>query len=713
MPLPFMRPSTAPVPPQPSVSAALRPAAVGPGLGLRSVLTAVAFVLASAGISTWLVLREACADAERRLLAQEADGAEMVAGLLAGRIDQGQKVLRAVAAGIIPAMSAPGGAAAPQLLHGVPVPVDYFESLHVVGAGGDVPLNLLRGRAQQASALSPLEREYLLRALIERKPAVSGPIAGGGGAPRVMFTMPMLHGDGRFLGVVGGSLRLQSQDLLPASMGLPGHVQSRLVVFARDGTILSHPDPSRLLGRAADEPGLADAYAAWAAEDRPVVADGRAQLLPQAVVALAGMPLPQWMVARITPRPQVLGPLEALRQRAWAVTAAAAGSCAVLAGLLVAGWMRPIGALRRRMQQLHGEGGDGGALPPHADWPHAGGEAGALVAAVRDLAVAHDRDRQALAVLADQLMAILHNAPVGILHNAPVGILHNAPVGILVSRRGRLEMAGRHACQLFGYTAAELQGWPARMLYPSDDAFAELREKVREDFAVHGFFDGEVLLLRKDGSPFWVHLVGHEVESAGGGDGRRIWILEDITAQRDARQRLSWTATHDALTQLVNRREFEQRLLHCLAPHGVGAGGEAAVLYVDLDRFKDVNDHAGHAAGDDVLCHLARLMESQVRGSDTVARMGGDEFAILLAGCTVARAAVIAESLRAAIAGWQPQYLGRVFALGVSVGVTAIDTGMTTPADVLHAAGMACHAAKRAGRNQVVVHQAVPLRSMA
>ena len=134
--------------------------------------------------------------------------------------------------------------------------------MQVVGSDGAMLLNL-RGAACGRSPLEPAERDVLRRTLADGKPQVSELVAGGTGDARVTFTMPMHREDGSVLGAVGGALKLQSQSLLPPSMALPERDDSRLVVFSRDGTILSHSDPTRVLGNVRDEAGLSAVYAQW------------------------------------------------------------------------------------------------------------------------------------------------------------------------------------------------------------------------------------------------------------------------------------------------------------------------------------------------------------------------------------------------------------------------------------------------------------------
>ena len=297
-------------------------------------------------------------------------------------------------------------------------------------------------------------------------------------------------------------------------------------------------------------------------------------------------------------------------------------------------------------------------------------------------------------------------------------ILDNASVGIVITRQGILEVVGRQACQMLGYSAEELQGRPARTLYASDEDYVRLGERVQAQFVAHGAFDGDVCFMRKDGSPVWARVQGRGVRAhdmAGG----TVWILEDLTAVREAQQQQDWAAIHDPLTQLCNREAFVQRMGVLLAERsararipGIAAAdaaegeGDGVMLFLDLDYFTVVNDVAGHDAGDDVLRHVARLLESHVRQIGWAARLGGDEFAVVLPGCSLARGQALAEQLRAAVQAWEPSYQGRSFTLGVSIGLVVLDASLQDVPSVLYAADMACYDAKRAGRNRVETRHA-------
>jgi diguanylate cyclase (GGDEF)-like protein len=171
-----------------------------------------------------------------------------------------------------------------------------------------------------------------------------------------------------------------------------------------------------------------------------------------------------------------------------------------------------------------------------------------------------------------------------------------------------------------------------------------------------------------------------------------------------ATARLVYQASHDELTGLINRREFEQRLERLLLS-ALQQGREHALCYMDLDQFKVINDTCGHAAGDELLRQLALLLKGNLRDRDTLARLGGDEFALLLENCSVPDALVVADTFRAEVQRFRFKWEDRIFAIGMSVGMVAINRDSGTAANLLSAADAACYVAKDRGRNQIHVYQ--------
>ena len=210
----------------------------------------------------------------------------------------------------------------------------------------------------------------------------------------------------------------------------------------------------------------------------------------------------------------------------------------------------------------------------------------------------------------------------------------------------------------------------------------------------------ESRMMRRDESSIWVRASAKAVEHDG--DARLLLVCEDITEAHNLSQQLTYQATHDALTGLVNRREFENRLGRVLET-AIANEGEHALCYLDLDQFKVVNDTCGHVAGDELLRQLGDLLQQHVRKRDTLARLGGDEFAVLMEHCGIEQAQRVAQNLRATIADFRYRWEDKSFALGVSIGVVPITRDSRDVGEVMRAADTACYVAKDGGRNRIHV----------
>ena len=184
-----------------------------------------------------------------------------------------------------------------------------------------------------------------------------------------------------------------------------------------------------------------------------------------------------------------------------------------------------------------------------------------------------------------------------------------------------------------------------------------------------------------------------------------VIVFHDVTKERRLKRALSYQASHDALTGLINRREFDNRL-HAAVLSAQRGEGSHALLYIDLDQFKVVNDTCGHQAGDRLLRDVTGLLQARVRASDTIARLGGDEFGVLLEGCTPEQASRIADSVRQAIRDYRFMWGASTLSVGASVGVVQIRADTESVAAVMSAADIACYAAKDEGRNRIHVYEA-------
>ena len=182
-------------------------------------------------------------------------------------------------------------------------------------------------------------------------------------------------------------------------------------------------------------------------------------------------------------------------------------------------------------------------------------------------------------------------------------------------------------------------------------------------------------------------------------------VGRDVSNERQIIQLMHHQAKHDALTGLVNRREFIRRLENALA-HSKRDGTPCVLCYLDLDQFKIVNDTVGHTAGDELLKELSGLMYGRLRTRDTLSRVGGDEFALLLENCHLEDGVRVAETLLAVLAGFRFHWESREFQIGASIGIVPISAETDTALQVLSQADLACYTAKDLGRNRIHVYHA-------
>ena len=275
-------------------------------------------------------------------------------------------------------------------------------------------------------------------------------------------------------------------------------------------------------------------------------------------------------------------------------------------------------------------------------------------------------------------------------------MLNNDVVGMMkLDAQQHMGWHNRALATLLGYEAEELAGQPLSALFMDRPGATEVTTFAKALLASGENARAQVQLRRKDGDVVWVDLNGVRVS-----DHESFWIAVDATAAHAAHDRLRHAASHDALTQLANRVLLLERLSERLA-NARRAGDQVGVCYLDLDGFKAINDQHGHEAGDTLLVEVARRMQSQLRAGDTVARMGGDEFVVLLAPSPGLSWRRVLGRLTSAISA--PVHLanGEAVEVGVSMGLAASNGETDTPAALLARADQAMLEAKRQGKGRL------------
>jgi diguanylate cyclase (GGDEF)-like protein/PAS domain S-box-containing protein len=274
-------------------------------------------------------------------------------------------------------------------------------------------------------------------------------------------------------------------------------------------------------------------------------------------------------------------------------------------------------------------------------------------------------------------------------------IITKAPDGTITSWN-------RGAEQLYGYSAEEAIGRPSG-LTESPDRAGEWQKLLQTVFSGQSIENFQTERVRKDGRVIAVSLTVSPVTDANGRIVQCAIIARDMTERVRYEERLRHMADHDQLTGLFNRRRFDEELKRELARAGRYAE-HSAVLSIDIDNFKGINDSAGHAAGDAVLCHVAGVLDHRSRASDIVARLGGDEFAVLLPAVGQREARSAAEHLLSEIRSSAASYGGRPFRVTGSIGVATFESDDATAGEVMVNADLAMYAAKTSGRDRVVVY---------
>ena len=283
-------------------------------------------------------------------------------------------------------------------------------------------------------------------------------------------------------------------------------------------------------------------------------------------------------------------------------------------------------------------------------------------------------------------------------------VMDNVAEGIVtLDDHGRIESLNRAAERLFGYSMAELLGMGSDILV-ADASRPDHRQQVERHLAadahapvVRGVW--EVIAQRKDGTQFPAELVMSAMRF--GSQQHFIGLIRDIAERKAVLDNLQHVANHDALTGLYNRRYFVSELERWLALVRRGHHPPAALMFIDLDRFKEINDRFGHAAGDEVLSQVSQILRERTRGSDIVARMGGDEFAVLLHDVSPETAVRVGESFREQVRRCRYHRESEQAAIGCSIGIAMLGEHVGTVEEALAHADQACYEVKRAGRDAV------------
>ncbi len=291
---------------------------------------------------------------------------------------------------------------------------------------------------------------------------------------------------------------------------------------------------------------------------------------------------------------------------------------------------------------------------------------------------------------------------------AEVTLQSIADAVITTDRAGTIDYVNPIAEKLTGWDSREACG---RNVTAVVKLVTDGSQSPIEDPVSHALVTGEPLsladqtvLVSRSGAEVPIQATVAPIRDRNGHTAGAVMVFSDVSRERRMKRLLSYQAAHDALTGLINRREFESRLTVALETARADRNIRHAMVYVDLDQFKVVNDTCGHPAGDQLLRQVTGLLQTRVRANDVLARLGGDEFGVLLEHCTPEQALRIADTLRQAIRDLRFHWGASTLQIGASIGIVEINQLTESVATLLSAADIACYSAKDGGRNRVQVY---------
>ncbi len=639
-------------------------------LYLRLVLGGLLALAACVGATVWLLARHAEGGLLETARVQGLDDAQRLAAEIGTGLDQ-VFALAETTAGSLPDAAFAQPERVAEALSRALLPATALANVFA-GRQGDTQWAYADSAGVRRLDVQATDRTVAEWVMRQGRPAVSAPMLGRiSGEPVVVLALPVMR-DGQLVGIVGGSLRLASRDLLD-DLAAPAGAGVALRVTDRQGRLLAHPERSRLMGQLGDDERFRGAWQAWQA--RAGGAPLAAWVDDGTVHAVAAVPGHDWLLWSAQPREALLAPVDQARQAVLPEVALVVLSVTLALAMLLRWQLRPLRRLERHARALL-------AGEDRGDWPQADGELGRLARTLHHLWA----ERTQMESFNAQVLQKLGS------------VMSAAPVGLAFTRNQQFELVSAELCRLLGRQEGEVVGHRTQMIFASNEDHAALGPQVAAAFAKGQPYSGEWPLLRADGSRFWGLLRARPV-AAEQPEAGTIWSVNDVSEQVAARRQLEHAAHHDALTGVVNRQGFELALQSLFDAQP--GSRPASLVMIDLDHFKPINDTAGHAAGDAMLVAVAQAIASRVRATDVVVRLGGDEFALLLPHCPHERALGVAEKVREAITDLALTWEAHTLRVGASLGVAELGEHHESPAQWMAQADAACYEAKRHGRGRV------------
>ena len=637
---------------------------------------------------TAVVLQSLRDDFRAVLMSQQSSLVERAARELDAKLAQDVDILR-VAAEKLADAHARGATDLRSLYSGDVGLLAHFDDLLVLDPNGQVLADVppVPGR----STVNASDRAFFRQAMRTRKPVVSEPVLSKLRAePIINIAAPALDADGRVVALLVGVLRLDStnmlSDLVRAKIGQSGYFV--LMTRSADPVYIVHPDRARVLQPRSRVGGSTATTGALAGDET-----SREDSNSSGIVALRSyrvLHTADWLLEAVFPSAEAFAPIGAAERRIVMIAAVVALLTGMLAWAAAHHLLGPLTRLRDRMQQMRG--GLENEAPVSIERRD---EIGDLAATFNSLMEEHRKARSAALADAQNLRL----ASKVFETTADAVIISDATDHIIMVNPAFSRMTGYAAHELVGLRLAES---PFRPIDP-DQSAQRMQQQLRD-----GFVTAEVLRFRKDGSelPLWV--TASNVTDPNGVITHFVRVFTDISPLKASQRKLEQLARNDPLTGLLNRRGFDERLDEAMKQAHVSGAG-VAVLFVDLDSFKAINDSLGHASGDELLRGVANRLCATVRATDALCRIGGDEFAAIL--CATSADSDAADAAQRMLEALDRPFTiaGETVQMCASIGYAQWPRDGFDAEEIIRAADAAMYRAKRVGGHCALRHLHVQL----
>lgn len=603
--------------------------------------------------------------------------AELIAQNIAQDVEKRLQSLQALSQQIDTPLSPASETPLQRLLEHNSALLAYFDTLVIVNQMGQVLVDWPRAGRK---GLNIQQREYFEYLQLTRRPYVSQPFTGAiTDEPLVMFAVPLLDQEQHFQGMVGGMVRVSGDNFL-------GHLQ-RLRLgqdgFAGLGTasglILVHKNPELIMKPLPEpdfNPWIGLALLGWEGAAEGLTLDGR-----RALQAYRQLWQPDWIVAVYLPENEAYASFDRLWWILWMIGGGVLLISLPALWIILLVLLQPV---KRFAQQIDAiSRGEQERLEANTSLSELRSVASRFNALLRSL----HRNRDDLVRRQAYLDAVLDSSPTGIFLSDLLGDV------VYVNQAFML---------MTGYLADALRGkkWH-QTIHPEE--LHPLLGGWQQAVANHRAFETQYRCIRSDGQQIWLEVHASPVKSESGQYQGYIATFRNITERKLQEEKDRWAALHDGLTQLLNRRGFDQ-VMHAAAQDWQQQQIQSTLLLIDLDHFKPINDNLGHDVGDLWLQAVAAILQREAGTQGTPARQGGDEFALLLKGMDQSKAVQVAEQIRQAVEELKISG-SEHYRVTTSMGLSHFQAGETSPKELIKRADEACYAAKAAGRNRVITSQ--------